>query len=82
MGFAVSWKSIFPKNEFFYTAGAPQPGSIDELSVLPDPLELHTGAMVTISAKLTLTERDKCFVVTGALPLPGRGEDGDSDRLY
>ena len=36
----------------------------------------------TENAKLTLTERDKCFVVTGALPLPGRGEDGDSDRLY
>ena len=36
--------------------GAPQPGSIDELTVLPDPLELHTGATVTISATLSLTE--------------------------
>ena len=36
----------------------------------------------TENAKLTITERDQCFVVTGALPLPGRGEGGDSDRLY
>lgn len=36
--------------------GAPQPGTIDELTVLPDPLELHTGASITISATLTLNE--------------------------
>ena len=45
---------IFPRNNFLVTEGAPQPGTIDELTVLPDPLELHTGATVTITAKMTL----------------------------
>merc|ERR1711936_466243 len=53
----VSAKSLDLKQlEYGFCEGAPQPGSIDELTVLPDPLELHTGAMVTITAQLTLTE--------------------------
>ena len=42
--------------EYGFCEGAPQPGTIDELTVLPDPLELHTGATITISATLTLNE--------------------------
>merc|ERR1711993_12750 len=53
----ISAKSLNLKQlEYGFCEGAPQPLSIDELSVMPDPLELHTGASVTISATLTLTE--------------------------
>merc|ERR1712165_60187 len=53
----ISAKSLNLKQlEYGFCEGAPQPLSIDELSVMPDPLELHTGASVTISATLTLNE--------------------------
>ena len=58
MDFAVSYEcevNISQPHDFLLSEGAPQPGSIDELTVLPDPLELHTGATVTISATLTLS---------------------------
>ena len=57
MDFAVSLTEIFLREilKYFPAEGAPQPGTIDELTVLPDPLELHTGATVTIKAQLSLT---------------------------
>merc|ERR1712141_6265 len=57
MGDPISAKSLNLKQlEYGFCEGAPQPLSIDELSVMPDPLELPTGATVTISATLTLNE--------------------------
>merc|ERR1711997_50227 len=53
----ASAKNINVKQlEYGFCDGAPQPGTIDELTVMPDPVELHTGATVTISATLTLNE--------------------------
>ena len=36
--------------------GANQPGSIDEIVVEPFPIQLHTGATISILATLTLNE--------------------------
>merc|ERR1712168_761701 len=46
----ASAKNINVKQlEYGFCDGAPQPGTIDELTVMPDPIELRTGATVTIS---------------------------------
>merc|ERR1712088_233416 len=53
----ASAKNINVKQlEYGFCEGAPQPLSIDELTVMPDPVELKTGATVTISATITLNE--------------------------
>merc|ERR1712064_26917 len=60
----ASAKNINVKQlEYGFCDGAPQPGTIDELTVMPDPIELRTGATVTISATLTLNE----IVQTGSM---------------
>merc|ERR1712115_5578 len=46
----ASAKNINVKQlEYGFCDGAPQPGTIDELTVLPDPVELKTGATVTLN---------------------------------
>merc|ERR1711881_348315 len=60
----ASAKNINVKQlEYGFCDGAPQPGTIDELTVMPDPIELRTGATVSISATLTLNE----IVQTGSM---------------
>merc|ERR1712168_1561768 len=60
----ASAKNINVKQlEYGFWDGAPQPGTIDELTVIPDPIELRTGATVSISASLTLNE----IVQTGSM---------------
>merc|ERR1711884_864536 len=60
----ASAKNINVKQlEYGFCDGAPQPGTIDELTVMPDPIELRTGATISISATLTLNE----IVQTGSM---------------
>jgi len=48
--------------EYDFCSGAAQPGTIDTISVDPFPIQLHSGASLSILAQLTLNE----VVPTGA----------------